>query len=301
MRNGPKKLTAALINLCLLLPTVAVFITVIAAPIASAQDSCGESPNNIPTISQYFEEHSVEDAGWGMWWDGGSEDLRSLDVGCSTEMEIENDSANAISMELVPGYRYTFCITLVSDSASPPSMGAIGDVYLMTENNWNRYTVSYADREREALEEVVNTMPVEWRDMFVWLPIRDVHAYESVSSEVFSVAIDSSGSMWSSVDWFDSGEAKYYLVVDGWDNGRPDDRGAAGGTMQVEILVDVEERTTLPSFIAYILIAALPLACIIAPLIIHSRYMSAGLGDNEEEFRHVPYLEDESDERDGAD
>ncbi|MEC7714286.1 MAG: hypothetical protein VX235_00130, partial [Candidatus Thermoplasmatota archaeon] len=281
MRNGPKKLTAALINLCLLLPTVAVFITVIAAPIASAQDSCGESPNNIPTISQYFEEHSVEDAGWGMWWDGGSEDLRSLDVGFSTEMEIENDSANAISMELVPGYRYTFCITLVSDSASPPSMGAIGDVYLMTENNWNRYTVSYADREREDLEEVVNTMPVEWRDMFVWLPFRDVHAYESVSSEVFSVAIDSSGSMWSSVDWFDSGEAKYYLVVDGWDNGRPDDRGAAGGTMQVEILVDVEERTTLPSFIAYILIAALPLACIIAPLIIHSRYMSAGLGDNE--------------------
>ena len=71
--------------------------------------------------------------------------------------------------------------------------------------------------------------------------------------------------------------------------------------MQVEILVNVEERTTLPSFIAYILIAALPLACIIAPLIIHSRYMDAGLGDTEEAPRHVPYLEDESDERDGAD
>jgi hypothetical protein len=28
--------------------------------------------------------------------------------------------------------------------------------------------------------------------------------------------------------------------------------------------------------------------------------MSAGLGDNEEELRHVPYLEDESDERDGT-
>ena len=301
MRNGPKKLTAALINLCLLLPTVAVFITVIAAPIASAQDSCGESPNNIPTISQYFEEHSVEDAGWGMWWDGGSEDLRSLDVGFSTEMEIENDSANAISMELVPGYRYTFCITLVADSVSPPSMGAIGDFYLMTESNWNRYSGSYADRESRNLEEVVDTIPVEWRDMFVWLPFRDVHFYEGVSSEVFSVAIDSSGSMWSSVDWFDSGDARYYLVVDGWDNGRDTDRGAAGGTMQVEILVNVEERTTLPSFIAYILIAALPLACIIAPLIIHSRYMDAGLGDTEEAPRHVPYLEDESDERDGAD
>ena len=300
MRDGPRKLTAALINLCLLLPTVAVFITVIAAPIASAEASCDDPLNDRPEISQYFEEHRVEDD-WGIWWGGGSEDLRSLDVGFSTEMEIENDSANAISMELVPGYRYTFCITLVADSVSPPSMGAIGDFYLMTESNWNRYSGSYADRESRNLEEVVDTIPVEWRDMFVWLPFRDVHFYEGVSSEVFSVAIDSSGSLWSSVDWFDSGDARYYLVVDGWDNGRDTDRGAAGGTMQVEILVNVEERTTLPSFIAYILIAALPLACIIAPLIIHSRYMDAGLGDTEEAPRHVPYLEDESDERDGAD
>ena len=300
MRDGPRKLTAALINLCLLLPTVAVFITVIAAPIASAEASCDDPLNDRPEISQYFEEHRVEDD-WGIWWGGGSEDLRSLDVGFSTEMEIENDSANAISMELVPGYRYTFCITLVADSVSPPSMGAIGDFYLMTESNWNRYSGSYADRESRNLEEVVDTIPVEWRDMFVWLPFRDVHFYEGVSSEVFSVAIDSSGSMWSSVDWFDSGDARYYLVVDGWDNGRDTDRGAAGGTMQVEILVNVEERTTLPSFIAYILIAALPLACIIAPLIIHSRYMDAGLGGTEEALRHVPYLEDESDERDGAD
>ena len=107
MRNSLRKLTATLINLCLLLPTVAVFIAVIAAPIASAEASCDEPLSDNPTIGQYFEEHSVED-GWGIWWEGGSEDLRSLDVGFSTEMEIENDSANAISMELVPGYQYTF-------------------------------------------------------------------------------------------------------------------------------------------------------------------------------------------------
>ena len=68
--------------------------------------------------------------------------------------------------------------------------------------------------------------------------------------------------------------------------------------MNVEILVDVEERTTLPNFIAYILIAALPIACIVGPLVIHSRYMSTGLGE-EEELRQVPYLENESDERSG--
>ena len=71
--------------------------------------------------------------------------------------------------------------------------------------------------------------------------------------------------------------------------------------MNVEILVDVEERTTLPNFIAYILIAALPLACIIAPMVIHSRYMSRGISEEEGDLRQVPYLEDERDERDGDD
>jgi hypothetical protein len=66
--------------------------------------------------------------------------------------------------------------------------------------------------------------------------------------------------------------------------------------MNIEILVDVEERTTLPNFVAYILIAALPIACIIVPLIIHSKYMSTGLGD-EEDSHQVPYLESERDER----
>ena len=300
MRNGPRKLIAALINLCLLLPTVAVFTAVIAAPIASAEASCDVPASNIPGIDRYFDEHSVEDGGMWWWFDWGN-DLRSLDVDFSTEMTIQNDSANAVSMELVPGYQYTFCIYLSPDQDSPPNMGAIGDVYLMTESNWNRYATSYNDREWNELEEDLENVPVEWRDLFVWLPFRDVHAYESVSSEVFSVAIDSSGSLWSSVDWFESGDEKYYLVVDGWDNDRSTDRGAAGGTMNVEILVDVEERTTLPNFIAYILIAALPLACIIAPMVIHSRYMSRGISEEDGDLRQVPYLEDESDERDGDD
>ncbi len=222
--------------------------------------------------------------------------MTSLDREFSTDMTVYNDSANAIRIELVPGYQYTFCLELNPDSQSAPTMGAIGDVYLMTETNWDRYSSSYSNREWEDLEQAVNEIPVEWRDMFMWLPFRDVHAYESVSSQVFSVAIDSAGSAWSSVSWFESGDPQYYLVVDGWDNGRSSDRMAAGGSMNVEILVDVEERTTLPNFIAYILIAALPIACIIGPLIIHSRYMSTGLGE-EEDLRQVPYLESESDER----
>ena len=296
MEDGPRKLTATAINLCLLLPVVAVFATVIAAPIASAEAACANVPaGNSPEITQYFEEHSVEDGNfWGNWNEQST--LRSLNRDFSTDMTVYNDSANAIRMELVPGYQYTFCLELSPDSQSAPTMGAIGDVYLMNEANWDRYTSSFQNREWDNLEEIVDELPVEWRDLAMWLPFRDVHAYESVSSQVFSVAIDSVGSAWSSVGFFDSDDPQYYLVVDGWDNGRSSDRIAAGGSMNVEILVDVEERTTLPNFVAYILIAALPIACIIVPLIIHSRYMSTGLGD-EEDSRQVPYLESERDER----
>ena len=296
MENGPRKLTAVAINLCLLLPVVVVFATVIVAPIASAEATCDVPAGNSPEISQYFEEHSIEDDFWG--WDEWNQQstLKPLDRDFSTDMTVYNDSANAIEMELVPGYQYTFCLYLSSDSQSAPTMGAIGDVYLLDEVNWDRYVSSYDTREWEDLEGIVDELPVEWKDMAMWLPFRDVHAYESVSSQVFSVAIDSVGSAWSSVGWFDSDNPQYYLVVDGWDNGRGSDRNAAGGSMNVEILVDVEERTTLPNFVAYILIAALPIACIIVPLIIHSRYMSAGLGDDED-LRQVPYLESERDER----
>jgi|TARA_B110000196_G_scaffold287964_1_gene272651 hypothetical protein len=290
VEDGPRKLTAATINLCLLLPVVAVFATVIATPIASAEATCDVPAENSPEIDQYFEEHSIEDGGF---WDEHAM-LKPLNRGFSTDMTVYNDSANAIRMELVPGYQYTFC--LYFDSQSAPTKGAIGDIYLMNEANWDRYQSSYETREWEELEEIVNELPVEWRDLAMWLPFRDVHAYESVSSQVFSVAIDSIGSAWSSVSWFDSGDPQYYLVVDGWDNGRSSDRKAAGGSMNIEILVDVEERTTLPNFVAYILIAALPIACIIVPLIIHSKYMSAGLGD-EEDSHQVPYLESERDER----
>ena len=61
-----------------------------------------------------------------------------------------------------------------------------------------------------------------------------------------------------------------------------------------QILIDVEDRLNIPKFTATLLVGSLPLACIIAPLIVHSRYMSNGKeGDNAEGSREVPYLDDE--------
>ena len=299
MEEGPRKLVAGALNLCIFLPAIAMLCAVVAGPVASAQADCEVPASNPSDIGQYFEETSV-DSGGDWWWGGDQVSLKSLDRDFSTDMTVHNDSANAIRMELVPGYQYTFCVYLSPDSQSAPSMGAVGDVYLIDAVNWDRYVSSYESREWQEFGPALEELPVEWRDMVMWLPFRDVHYYEDVSSQVFSVAIDSTGSAWSSTPWFGGGDPKYYLVVDGWDNERGSDRKAAGGVMNVEVLVDVEERTTLPVFIAYVLIAALPIACIVGPLVIHSRYMSAGLGD-EEDLRQVPYLEKESDERSGED
>ena len=288
---------AIALNISLLMPILAVLVTVIAAPIASAAGSCNVPASNPPGVTQYYEEHSLEDEDFWGWDFGSNTDLKPLRDDFSVDMTISNDSANAVRMELIPGYQYTFCISMSSDPSDEPQMGAIGDVYLMNDVNWDRYSMSYENREWD-LEEMVQEMPVEWRDTLVWLPYRDVHAYEGVSEHIFSVAIDSHGSAWSSVGWFESTETQYFLVIDGWDNERFSDRGAAGGTINVEVLVDVEERTTLPNFIAYILISALPIACIIGPLVIHTRYMNMGLSD-EDESRQMPYLDEEGDQRSG--
>ena len=46
------------------------------------------------------------------------------------------------------------------------------------------------------------------------------------------------------------------------------------------------------------MISALPIACIIGPLVIHTRYMKMGLSE-EDESRQMPYLDEEGDQRSG--
>ena len=221
--------------------------------------------------------------------------LKPLDKDVSTEwsdgawagfpgIHVENGSATTLSMVLEPGKRYTFCIDFSSK----------GDVYLMTDANLDMYTVDfYCDEDGWELicdEGGLDSVPVEYRDMFTWVPFRDAHAYESVSYQEFSVAIDSDGSAWSFAGFGGSDEQVLHLVLDGWDNSREGDHPASGN-MSVEVLIDVEERFTLPKTAAYILIGSLPLSCVIVPLIIHWKYHSSALiGGEEEELVEVPFL-----------
>ena len=82
----------------------------------------------------------------------------------------------------------------------------------------------------------------------------------------------------------------YFLVLDGWDNSRIGDSIASGNTMSVEIIVDMEERQSLPNYTAYILVGALPLSVIIIPLILHFRYHAFSNFSEIEESAEVPYL-----------
>ena len=61
--------------------------------------------------------------------------------------------------------------------------------------------------------------------------------------------------------------------------------------MNVEVLIDVEKRLTLPKFTAYILISILPLSCLIIPMVLHNRYHAFGLDESAEEVISVPLLE----------
>jgi len=294
-------------GLPLTLVAVMFVCTLSSVPVTSATSSCDVPPSSDWSQSMpedYIEVSTVDDGGgfegiFGYGSPGNS--LKPLERGLSTEwsdgtwsgfqgVAVMNDSATTLSMVLIPGYRYTFCIDF-SHSGGSAASEARGDIYLMTDQNYGMYTVEYGSRGFGDFE--IDMVPVEWRDMSTWLPFRDSHAYESVSYGEFSVAIDSTGSAWSSLGLQDGAPNQvYHLVLDGWDNSRVGDSGATGGAMNVEILIDVEERQTLPNYTAYMLIGALPLSCIIIPLILHSRYHSAALTSEEEEMREVPFLRD---------
>tara|TARA_B100000676_G_C17944439_1_gene768377 strand:+ start:92 stop:973 length:882 start_codon:yes stop_codon:yes gene_type:complete len=280
------KLLSYVTSFFLLAPNFLLVAVLIFSPSVSAQSmgSCDVPAVNDPTKGDRISVEPVEDS----WWDTVEEPKFDLDTDVFVDFTVDNDSATAIAMRLVPGHMYTFCISISSNQDDPP-LDPNSDIYLMTEPNWDRYKLDFAVRDEFGFFEAFDQLPVEWRDMDDWLPFRDAHAYEGVTYQEFSVAIDSSGT-----GFFGGGDVVYYLVIDGWNNRRHTNTDAAGGDVDVEVLIDVEDRLNIPKFTATLLVGSLPLACIIVPLIIHSRYMSNGKEDDDLEVRReVPYLDNE--------
>lgn len=282
---GRKKVKAIFLNLCFLAPMMLMTLTLTIVPVVSAENACEVPASNSWDIRERTNQHYLAES----WMEGNSVTPYTniylpVTKDFSDEINVRNDSASAISMILTTGKSYTFCYSFNDDLESPSTNGAMGDVYLMTEQNWVIYQSSYDER---FFEDFIDWVPVEYRDTFSWMSFRDVHTYEKVTNDYFSVSVDT-----ITTSWFDSQPTKYYLVFDNWDNNQVNDHNAAGGELNIELLVDVEDRLMLPKFTAYILVAILPLSCLIVPFIINSKYHSHGLDKseiNEEEM--IPILE----------
>ena len=279
-----KKITAVFLNSCFLGPMLLMSLAIIITPVVSAQTACDVPASNSWPVEQNTNQHTVENP-WD-WTEEDNELLYPVTSDFSMDLSIYNDSARAISMILTTGKSYTFCFTYIGDPESPPSNGAKADVYLMTEGNWDFYVANYELRFENWLDEV-DFLPVEYRDVATWMPFRDVHSYEKVTEDYFSVSIDTVSSSWLS-----DGATEYFLVFDNWDNNRKTDQTASGGDLNVELLVDVEDRLILPKFTAYMLVAILPLSCLIVPLIINKKYNSYGLEKSNSDTKEIiPILE----------
>tara|TARA_X000000368_G_C22929612_1_gene666964 strand:- start:115 stop:990 length:876 start_codon:yes stop_codon:yes gene_type:complete len=283
-----KKVSAVFLNSCFLMPMALITVVISITPIVQADSVCEVPASNSWNVDERINYHYLNPTSdWFEEEDDNQPILAPISQDFSMELSVNNDSAAAISMALSPGKSYTFCYTYSGDTDAPPSNGAKADVYLMSEGNWGYYNWNYEDRTGNFFDDF-ELLPVEYRDMTTWMPFRDVHSYEKSKSGYFSIAVDTQ----TSSSWFGSNQLiEYYLIFDNWDNYRNTDQSAAGGLLNIELLVDVENRLILPKFTAYILVAVLPLSCLIIPLIINSKYHSYGLDKEQSEEMKIPILE----------
>ena len=167
-----------------------------------------------------------------------------------------------------------------------------GNQRMWTESNMNNQALDAirSSSKNMVANKVIDMIPVEWRDMVVFLPFRDAHAYEEKRSTSFSTALDNDNKAF--ISWFgDNSDAEYILALDNWNNSRPNDASVVDGDMIVQVWVEVEDRLTLPKFTAYIIVGLLPLSCVIVPILMHSRYHSSGTEESQEKQELVPLLE----------
>ncbi len=287
-----KKLFASGFRFGLIVPMLAILLAP-TSPVVASGDDCSV-PLDVGFDSSVAEVVDVDENPWNWWGQQPNQntDLLPLTEDLYVEIDLQRNYAQAVRLELVTGYSYTFCVEFNSDPDNPPTDDPKGDVYLFDSANWRRYQDEYEMTSEgwETPEEVIDMIPVEWRDMVVFLPFRDAHAYEEKRSTSFSTALDNDNKAF--ISWFgDNSDAEYFLALDNWNNSRPNDASVVDGDMIVQVWVEVEERLTLPKFTAYVIVGLLPLSCVIVPILMHSRYHASGTEESQEKQELVPLLE----------
>ena len=286
------RLAASGFSIGLMAPMIAIMM--VTTPVSASSNDCNVEPSTGIDWDRQAHEYNLDNDNF-LWWDDSWEqetELYSLTSDFYAEINVPRNDGAALKMELVTGYSYTFCIEFHPDPDNPPNMTARGDAYILTSGNWGYYSNEY-DAYKEGWgmpEEVLQWVPVEWRDLAVFLPFRDTHAYENRESVSFSTALDNDNTGW--ISWFgEENDAEYYLVFDNWNNSRHSDANGVDGDMIVQVWVDVEDRLTLPKLTAYLIVGILPISCVIIPFILHSKYHSTGAVIEQEEVQIVPLLE----------
>ena len=287
-----KKLFASGFSFGLIVPMLAILLATTSPVVASGEDC--SVPLDVGFDSSVAEVVEVDENPWNWWGQQPNQniDLLPLTEDLYVEIDLQRNYAQAVRLELVTGYSYTFCVEFNSDPDNPPTDDPNGDVYLFDSANWRRYQDEYEMTSEgwETPEEVIDMIPVDWRDMVVFLPFRDAHAYEEKRSTSFSTALDNDNKAF--ISWFgDNSDAEYFLALDNWNNSRPNDASVVDGDMIVQVWVEVEERLTLPKFTAYVIVGLLPLSCVIVPILMHSRYHASGTEESQEKQELVPLLE----------
>lgn len=119
MHNTAKRLAAGAFSVGLLAPMLAILLAT-APPVMAASNDCTVA-SGIGLNSNYGEVMGVEEGDYWDWaWDGQSDDdLLSLRSDIYVEVELRENHAQALRMELVPGYSYTFCIEFHADPNNP--------------------------------------------------------------------------------------------------------------------------------------------------------------------------------------
>lgn len=292
MHEIPKKLFASGFSFGLIVPMLAILLATTSPVVASGEDC--SVPLDVGFDSSVAEVVEVDENPWNWWGQQPNQntDLLPLTEDLYVEIDLQRNYAQAVRLELVTGYSYTFCVEFNSDPDNPPTDDPKGDVYLFDSANWRRYQDEYEMTSEgwETPEEVIDMIPVEWRDMVVFLPFRDAHAYEEKRSTSFSTALDNDNKAF--ISWFgENSDAEYFLALDNWNNSRPNDASVVDGDMIVQVWVEVEDRLTLPKFTAYVIVGLLPLSCVIVPILMHSRYHASGTEESQEKQELVPLLE----------
>ena len=107
-----RKIFSFLVSLSIVFPVSFFALLVLSSPVASAQSSgsCNVPAVNDVTASNSISLEPVEDSFWN---DEGPQYNLQSDV--FVDFTVDNDSATAVSMKLVPGYMYS-CLLYTSPS-----------------------------------------------------------------------------------------------------------------------------------------------------------------------------------------